>query len=148
MVNSDNDYLRYLAGLNNNQQFRFASWRAIKNNLNTWNINLDNCYITDAAKVYKVNSWKDRDFDKQKSKELLEKEIDLCNPNLIILLGAAPLDLLKKEFKYSEVVESKAILIRGKETVVSPFLTGNAPTQVNFKERLANATALIKKCIS
>jgi len=113
--------------------------------LNTLGIDLKYCYITDAAKVYKNGSWKDRDFDKKKSKELLQSEIELCNPDLIILLGASGLELLNKNIKYGEAVErGKPIFINGRECVVTPFFTGQGPTQKNFKERLKIASKLIE----
>ncbi|MFH1423497.1 MAG: hypothetical protein ABIG29_00885 [Candidatus Nealsonbacteria bacterium] len=139
-------YKEYTDQLDTKKPFTFDSWNKIKTQLIKWNIDFDFLYITDAAKVYKKGSWKDRDFDKQKSKELLEAEIEFCNPNLIILLGTLPLCLLDKTKNYASVIENgKPLLIRGRKYVVSPFLIGNGPTQPNFKRRLEMATSLIKR---
>jgi hypothetical protein len=78
-------------------------------------------------------------------KELLEAEIEFCNPDLIVLLGTLPLCILDKTKNYASVVKnSKEILIKGKKCVVSPFLIGNGLTQPNFKKRLEIATNLIR----
>ena len=106
-------------------------------------------YITDAVKVYKKDSWKDKNFDRQKSKKLLEDEIEFCNPGLIIILGKSPLCLLDKTKNYASVIESgKPILIQSKKCIVAPFLIGNGPTQPNFKQRLEIATYLIREELS
>ena len=148
IISTEDRYKEYTDKLKLKKPFSFNSWNKIRTQLINWNINLDFLYITDAAKVYKKGSWKNRDFDRQKSKELLEAEIELCNPDLIILFGALPLHLLDKTKNYASVVENgKAILIKGKKSIVTPFLIGNGPTQPNFKRRLEIASNLIKKTI-
>jgi len=148
IINTEDRYKEYTDKLKLKKPFSFNGWNKIRTQLINWNINLDFLYITDAAKVYKKGSWGDRDFDRQNSKELLEAEIELCNPNLIILFGTLPLHLLDKTKNYASIVENgKAILIKGKKCVVSPFLIGNGPTQPNFKRRLEIASNLIKKII-
>ena len=109
-----------------------------------WNLDLSYLYITDAAKVYKKSSWKDRDFDNKLSKELLEKEIALCNPDLLIMLGNAGLSLLLPKVKYGDIVESQQpISIHSIKTIVAPFPIGNGPTQKNYPKRLQLATEKI-----
>ncbi|MBS4029845.1 MAG: hypothetical protein KGZ63_00225 [Clostridiales bacterium] len=103
VCNSEPEFRRYVSSLNENQSFSYRSLKKVRDQLNTWGIDLNHCYITDAAKVYKNGSWKDRDFDKKKSKELLQSEIELCKPDLIILLGTSGLALLNKNIKYGEV---------------------------------------------
>jgi len=152
IINTEGGYKEYTDKLKLKKPFPFNSWNKIRTQLINWNINLDFLYITDAAKVYKKGSWKNRDFDRQKSKELLEAEIELCNPDLIILFGALPLHLLDKTKNYASMVENgKAILIKGKKCVVTPFFIGNGPVGnrygKGFKKRLEIASNLIKKII-
>jgi hypothetical protein len=116
-----------------------------------WNIDSDFLYLTDASKVYKNNSWKDRDFDKERSKDLLNAEIDLCGSDAIILLGAQPLILLDKKINYSSSVEAGKLVTIGKnKCIVAPFFIGNGPSGnrwgLGFKKRLEIATKLIKQC--
>lgn len=145
IINDDVEYKKYTILLNAKMSFSFNSWSKIKNQLIDWNVDFDFLYITDAMKVYRKGSWINRDFNREKSKELLEAEIEFCNPNLIILLGASPLHLLDNTKNYSFIIDSgKPFLINGRECVVSPFLIGNGRTQPNFKKRLEMATNLIK----
>lgn len=146
VIDNESDYRKYGKNLIGSKQFSYKSWLRVKNQIVDWNINLDFLYITDGAKVYKDNSWKDRDFDYFKSKELLESEIRLCDPDLLIILGAQSLHLLDKSQNYKEAVESGInISILGKRTVVAPFLCGNGPSQKNFNERLLAASRVVKK---
>jgi hypothetical protein len=139
------EYERYHSCLGPNQSFRYSSWFKLKELFEKWNLNFDFLYITDAAKIYKHGSWKDRDFDKPRSKKLLEKEIKFCNPGLIIILGQAGLSLLLPDAKYSDIVDmTKPFSILGIKTVVAPFPIGNGPTQPRFKERLDLATGKIQ----
>lgn len=148
VIDTEDRYREYTDKLELQRPFSFNSWNMIKTQLINWNMNFDSLYITDAAKVYKRGSWEDRDFDRQKSKELLEAEIDLCDPDLVILLGTLPLRFLDETQDYASAVENgKAILIKGRKYVVSPFLTGNGPVQPNFRRRLETASDLIKKII-
>lgn len=146
VVKNESEYRSYTAKLKDNRPFSFKSWQKIKTKILSWGINLDFLYITDGAKVYKDNSWKDRDFNYFKSKELLESEIRFCDPDLLIILGAQSLHLLDRSQNYKEAVESGSdIPILGKRTVVAPFLCGNGPSQKNFNERLLAASKAIKK---
>lgn len=146
IIETKSKYKEYTDKLKTKKSFSFNSWNTIKTQLISWNIDLDFLYVTDAAKVYKKGSWEDRDFNRQKSKELLEAEIDFCNPDLIILFGTLPLGLLDKTKNYASIVKSgKEILIKDKKCIVVPFLIGNGPTQPNFKKRLNIATSLIRQ---
>ncbi|QQE80448.1 hypothetical protein [Alicyclobacillus sp. SO9] len=53
-----------------------------------WGVNIDYCFVTDAAKVHQRGMQDDGCFDISLSSDLLWKEVELCNPNLLILLGA------------------------------------------------------------
>ena len=152
VINTEGRYKEYTDKLKLKKPFSFNSWNKIRTQLIDWNINLDFLYVTDAAKVYKKGSWKNRDYDRQKSKELLEAEIEFCNPDLIVLLGNLPLCVLDKTKNYASLVESdKAILIKGKNCIVAPFFIGNGPVGnkggKGFKKRLEIATNLIKKVL-
>lgn len=146
-VDSVQEYKKYCEQLNENQSFRYSSWNKIRNQIKSWGLNFDFLFITDAAKVYKDDSL--NSFDRKKSKDLLEKEIEMCNPDFLILLGGAPLSLLRKDLNYRDVVEkSENISIIGRKTVVTPFPSGNGLTQENFEDRMEKATVLIKSLIS
>lgn len=142
LVDSEGEYSKFTQCLGEKKPFRFNNWKKIHDQLSEWNIDLQFCYITDASKVYKEGSWKDRDFDKIKSKKLLEEEIEYCEPDLLILLGSTPLAILDKNLSYRDVVGTQ-IYINSFKCIISPFLTGNAPTQSNFKSRLKEASELI-----
>ena len=88
IIDNEIEYRKYASKQNPKKSFSFNSWSRIKRQLIEWNIDFDFLYITDAMKVYKRESWKYRDFDKEKSKELLKVEIEFCNPDIVILLGA------------------------------------------------------------
>jgi len=144
-------YKEYLNLVGVNKYFSPNKVRTVIKQFDQWNIDFDYLYITDACKVYNYNSWKDRDFDRDKSKLLLEAEIELCNPNLIILLGSSPLRLLGVD-NYSEAVESgKSIIINGQTCVAAPFFIGQGPSGnrngLGFKRRLEIASNLIKNII-
>jgi len=146
IINNSAQYKDYTNRLNVKNPFRFSGWNKMKSQFIKWNIDLDFLYMTDASKVYKEGSWKDWDFDRKKSKELLESEIEFCNPDLIILLGTSPLYLLDNTVNYASVVEGgKPISILGRSCVVSPFLIGQGPSQKDFEIKLKTATYLIKE---
>ena len=150
VINNEDEYKKYINPSGKGKHFSFNSWNKIKSQLNEWKVDFDFLYITDTSKVYKEGSWKDWDFDKQKSKKLLEAEIEFCNPDLIILLGKPTLNLLDETKNYASVVEGgKPILIKNKKCVVAPFFFGNGPSGNShgkgFKKRLEIATNLIKK---
>lgn len=143
VVKSEDEYIKFTQGLNSENPFTFKSWETMQKQLLDWNIDLRFCYITDASKVYKDDSWKS--FDKPKSKALLEAEIEFCNPNLIILLGASPLSLIDSTQNYTRSVEAGKLLQLGnKKYVVAPFPIGQGHTQPNFKRRLEITSSLIK----
>ena len=149
---SPNKYQELIDEMGVDKYFGFNSWSKIRNQLVEWGIDFNFLYITDASKVYKKGSRKDWDFDREKSKELLEAEIEFCKPDLIILLGGQPLCLLDKTKNYASVVESGIpLLIKGKKCVVAPFFIGNGPVGnkggKGFKKRLEIATILIKKVL-
>ncbi len=126
--------------------FVFESWERIKKRFIEWGIDFDYIYITDGKKIYKENPRKDGCFDIFKSKELLEAEIDLCNPDLIITLGKSSLELLDGKQIYRFTV-GKKIKIKEKLCVASPFLTGQGISQPNFNERLSAARKAIESVI-
>ncbi|MBU2633267.1 hypothetical protein KJ751_02055 [Patescibacteria group bacterium] len=136
VLHTKEEYCKFIDRRGMNTSFAYNSWKKIFDQINDWMIDLDFCYITDASKVYKKSSWKNRDFDHQKSKELLEEEIVFCNPDVVILLGAQSLSLVDSNKNYAETVEAgKSFLFNGRKCIVSPFLSGNGPSQKNFKER-------------
>jgi len=147
-VKSKAEYDNYTSKLNEKKLFRYSSWNKVYEQLRNWGLDLDFCYITDAAKVYKTGSWKDRDFDKVKSRELLMEEISICNPNLIITLGSSPVLLINKEWSYGELVElGEEVAVNKIDCIVAPFFIGNGPTQSNYKNRIEIASSLIKSNI-
>ncbi len=87
-------------------------------------LNLDFLYITDAKKVYKNNSWEK--FDHSQSRTLLEEEINICQPNVIVFLGGAGLRLLtKKQRKMADYYQSdENIKLYGISCLLFPFPTG------------------------
>lgn len=140
-------YDKYCSHHNENQRFRYSSWNRIKRHLLSWGVDFDFLYATDASKVYQTQVNK---LDRKLSKKLLVEEIQYCRPNLLILLGSAPLRLLSDKFKfdYRDVVDAgEFIVINGIQTVVTPFPSGNGLTQTNFAERMEKASALIKTAV-
>lgn len=125
------------------RRFGYGNWSKIKEMITDWGIGFENMFITDAAKVYRENS--NDKFDLKKSRELLKKEIDFCKPDMLILLGSRPLDLLTKDYNYAAVVDQAELLkIEGIDTVVCPFPTGNGRSQKNFCQRMNNSRRLIR----
>ena len=146
VVHSQGEFTKYISLLNDKKLFAYNSWERVLSTIKDWNICIENCYITDAAKVYKEGSSKD--FDMAASKKLLVSEIELCKPDLIVLLGNPPLRLLMPEIQYSNIIENGEYLeYLGIKTVVSPFITGMGLTQKNYKYRLELASKLIKDII-
>lgn len=146
VIEAQGEYYSYANSLNNKQTFSFKSWNTFSAQFCEWGINMDFLYITDAAKVYKINS--NTSFDKDKSRCLLKREIEICNPDLVIMLGSSSFELFTKGLKFGEVVENgQAINIQGIKCLVSPFITGQGVTQPRFKEKLSRATDVIKRTI-
>ena len=143
------EYEDYHSQLGENQSFRYSSWVKVRDLIIEWDLDFRFLYITDAAKVYKLKSWKDRDFDKKASKVLLEKEIKLCAPDLVIILGSSGVSLLLPDVKYGDIVDrGKPVSVVGYKTVVAPFPIGNGPTQKNYRPRLQKALELIKSIVN
>jgi len=139
-------YQEFIDGMEVSRYFGFNKWKRARDQFVDWGIDFDFLYITDASKVYKEGSWKNWDFDRKKSRELLENEIEFCNPDLIILLGTSPLYLLDNSTDYASIVEAgKPISVLKRNCVVAPFFLGNGLTQPNFRKRLDIATNLIRK---
>lgn len=148
VIFSEADYEQYIQAVKifftPKRPFSFKKWTVIKELFTQWNIKYDYLYVTDGKKVYSDK----KKFDKKKSKELLEEEIDSCKPNLIIIFGESSLSLLDKDRKYNFTVkDEKVINIRGRQCVVAPFPIGQGRTQHNFQKRLTIATHLIKHLI-
>jgi hypothetical protein len=151
-VETINLYKSYTSSIKRNDTltriFGFNSYTSVRNKLIDWGINFDFLYITDAAKVYKYGSWKDNDFDFEKSQKLLKDEIKLCNPNLIILLGWKALRILDEKLSFKNIVENRSYLkIDDIQIVVAPFLCGQGLVQINFKNRFENAKYLINEAM-
>lgn len=114
-------YKRFKNALGKNSE---ALLRYDKFILEECKLNLDFLYITDAKKVYQDNSWKK--FDYRQSQKLLEEEIKFCQPDVIIFLGSAGLELLEEKRKLADYYQSnEAIKIKGIDCFVFPFSTGN-----------------------
>ncbi|MGA8941651.1 MAG: uracil-DNA glycosylase family protein [Thermoactinomyces sp.] len=153
IVQNSAEYAQYNDRLDHNHCYRYRSWKMVKEYLLKWKLDFDYLYITDARKVYKPDSLQYKNIDRQKRrkyfheskcKKLLEAEIDFCNPDLIILLGAPSLRLLDKNRKYAAIVDNnEPILINQRKAIVAPFPSSLSKTQPRFSERMANATKLI-----
>ena len=86
-------------------------------------MNLDFLYITDAQKVYQNNSCKK--FDHYQSRNLLEEEINFCQPDVIVFLGGSGLKLLVEKWKLTDYYQGdEDIKIKGIDCFVFPFPTG------------------------
>lgn len=87
-------------------------------------LNLNFLYITDAKKVYQDNSWENFNF--HQSQNILEEEINFCQPDVIIFLGMSGLELLTgKNCKLADYYKNnKKIKIKGIDCFVFPFPTG------------------------
>jgi len=146
-TNEKNRYDEFENKLANKRGSFFNSWKTIQEIFSYWNLDFNFLYITDASKVYNFNSWKNFDFDKAESKELLESEIDLCEPDLMILLGRSPLILLDRVLSKNFtnlIMEEKMIKIMGRDCVVSPFLVGMGKTQSNFKVKIEKVKKMLE----
>lgn len=146
-LKNEEEYKNFYSKLHKEyQKFGYGNWSKIREMIINWGLDFENIYITDASKVYTERS-SDK-FDVEKSRELLKREIVFCNPDLLILLGWKPLDLLTNEYKYSDVVDKCEMLnIDGINTVVCPFPIGNGRSQKNFNQRMDNSKKLIRQLI-
>ncbi len=119
----------------------FRSWEKARRLLQEL-IDWDYTYITDASKVYRTSSWKDRDFDKRKSADLLRSEIEVCNPDLVILLGSNALSLLHPGIGYRNAVGQRVLQKENRDIIVAPF-----PSVANangYEERKEDTIKLVK----
>lgn len=143
IIRSRYDYDRFTERLEDPKMFEYDKWERAYSQIMKWKIDLEHCYITDASKVYWSDLQNRKGFNKEASKRLLEREIDFCKPDLIILLGGESLKLLFG-LEYKDVVEKgEYIFIKGIPCVVSPFITGQGHTQKNYHKRLEIASKLI-----
>lgn len=144
-VKDEKDYRKFYEKLDKEyQKFGYGNWSKIKRLILGWGFDFEKLFITDASKVYMEGSREK--FDIKKSKELLEREINFCKPDILVLLGAKPLKLLSNEYLYSDIVDKAELLkIDGISTVVCPFPVGNGLTQKNFSERMNKASDIIKR---
>lgn len=139
-------YEEYLSRLDTPWLFPYRTWNQLRNQLDEWRIDLDFLYVTDAGKVYQGGS-RSR-VDMHQSKSLLEREIEICKPDLVILLGDFSLKLLKDDIDYPSVVDQGEYITIGQyRTVVSPFPAGQGYTQRNFHTRLNHAARLISEAM-
>ena len=90
-----------------------------------WNINLDYTYITDAKKVFTDNNKLKKNFDIEKSHELIIKEIEVGNPDIIVLLGNNALHcLVKDKLKLKKIKNKPDFDFNGKRCIFAPFPVG------------------------
>lgn len=128
--------------------FSYNSYQEVFFALNTWQIDLDFLYLTDARKIYKTNNLpkKQQKIDKVASYEFIKKEIEIVQPNIIYLLGSQAFTLFGyKRDLYTEYVGKKIIWIENTAAIVAPFVTGNGNKGSNkdrFYERFKNTEAL------
>lgn len=139
------DEAYYRDFIRNHNLTKFVSWKKAKNLLSRMSP-LENMFITDASKVYREGSWKDRDFNHIRSRALLKKEIEICNPYLVILLGEQPLRVLGFEQKYADVVGKAVLSKEGKKYIVAPF-PSNANAR-DYEERANNTFKLVGSYIA
>jgi hypothetical protein len=119
----------------------FRSWGMAKELLNQMS-ELKNMYITDASKVYIKGSWKDRDFDSDLSRKLLVEEIELCDPNLLVLLGASPLRLLAPKETFSQVVGREILNMFNRDCVAAPF--PSVANHYHYRSRVEHTMNLLR----
>lgn len=110
----------------------FKSWKKAKEmimSLGDHNL----FFITDAMKVYNESSNDDGDFNRMISLELIHKEIEFCNPDLVIILGESSCKLILN-VNYSKVVSDQILLINDRHYLVGPF-PSNQSNKKLFTER-------------
>ncbi|MEI2368913.1 hypothetical protein [Niallia circulans] len=128
--------------------FGYTSYQDVLFALNSWQVDLDFLYLTDASKVYKPNNLpkEQQKIDKVTSYEFIKKEIDIVQPHLIYLLGSQAFTLFGyKGGLFAEYVGKKIIEIENIPTIVAPFVTGNGNKGSNkdrFVERFKGTQAL------
>lgn len=138
-------YKKYKTALGKNPEVKLRYDEFI---LEECKLNLNFLYITDAKKVYQDSSWKK--FDRHQSQKLLEEEINFCQPDAIIFLGSAGLNLLLgKTKKLADYYQNgEEIKIRGIDCFVFPFPTGNGLIwKKKYKEKVEIEIGKLKKSI-
>lgn len=140
---------------------KFTGWGKVKELLNDCNINLDYTYITDARKVYPVESIKykesksdDKEIVEYKrkarrkllinrkndaiNKELIEQEIKFCKPDVIIILGNAGLNLLDRNLKLTDILEGDSVIYKEtKKYFICPFPSNANAIYNKYKNKSA-----------
>jgi len=109
------EYKKYIK---NNKLKAYAGYDLSKDLIQV--LDLDYIYITDASKVYKKDTREDKNFDKIRSKELIEREISICDPDLIILLGNQPMKFMGFKEEFKEVCNS-VLISEDKSYIIAPF---------------------------
>ena len=116
------DYNEYKKYIRNNRLVLYRGFGLSRDLIQV--IGFDNIYITDARKVYKKVPIKDKDFDEDYSKELLEWEISICDPELIVLLGEKTMHFMDFEERYNEVCGNQVLTRNNRPYIVAPFPSG------------------------
>lgn len=141
---------------------KFNGWKMTKELFELCGINLDFTYITDARKIYPIESIKYKndgcetneimDYKRKMrrkllcnkinnyiNKELLLKEMKYCKPDLILILGNTGLELLDSKEKLTTILEGNCcITIEGTEYCVAPFPSGANGIYQKYKDKSAN----------
>lgn len=114
-------------------------------------------YVTDARKVRKKNKGP---FNNEESMVLLQKEIRICNPDLIIVFGTGTANRLGLKYSASRKIKIKdiqnfrnPIAYNGRKYIISPFLTGQGRfgkgrTIEDFENGKNKAIELIKSILT
>lgn len=140
---------------------RFNGWKMVRDLFELCGINLDFTYITDARKVYPIESIKYKndisdnseiiDYKRKMrrkllcnkinnniNKELLFKEINYCKPDLILILGNTGLELLDVKEKLTTILEGNCfITMEGADYCVAPFPSGANGIYQKYKDKAA-----------
>lgn len=126
--------------------FGYNSYQDILFALNSWQVDLDFLYLTDARKIYKANNLpkEQQKIDKVASYEFIKKEIEIVHPHIIYLLGSQAFTLFgNKGELFAEYVGKKIIEIENIPAIVAPFVTGQGKSnKQRFVERFKNTQAL------
>lgn len=128
--------------------FGYTSYQDVLFALNSWQVDLNFLYMTDARKVYNSNNLpkEQQKIDKVASYDFIKKEIEIVQPHLIYLLGSQAFTLFGyKGGLFAEYVGKKIIEIENIPAIVAPFITGNGNKGSNkerFIERFKGTQAL------
>lgn len=131
------------------ETFGYTSYRDVLFALNSWQVDIDFLYLTDARKIYKSNNLpkEQQRIDKVASYEFIKKEIETVQPHLIYLLGSQAFTLFgyKREL-FAEYVGKKTIAIENTPAIVAPFVTGQGKSNKDrFNGRFENTQSLSLK---